>query len=497
VTLRFLFALVASLLLAAPAQAATIVVTKKEDSRDFQCNADCSLREAVDVANSNGVADEIVLPAGVLRLTLFPIQEDNNAAGDIDVLSDLTIRGAGAAATTIQIFNDDRILDLHGSEADLRLFDLTVTGGRALEPEDRGGGIRSIDAGEVLLERVVVRGNLARGAASNGFGGGIYKEEGPLVAHDSAIVGNVATSIGTGGGIFMDSAAGSLSLTNVTIAENLVTGGSGGGIFFNAAVPATIVNTTIAGNQAAFEGGIGGSGDGVHLRSSILAGNSGSQPTANCQEKSGLLSEGGNVLAPECGVAQASDAVTAQPLLGPLSASAIPVLEPLAGSPSLDRAVGPCPATDARGIARPQGPGCDAGSAELPVAGPPAPPSTSAPGAAPAAIARLAGLKALPKTLKLKEGKISVALQCLAGPTCAGGLKLTRPGPKKSGGKRIAVLLARKNFSIPGGGQTVVKAPLTKRGKAATNGRPSLGATLTVKLNGIAKPLTRAVQISR
>ncbi len=491
--IRLLLAVLASLLVAAPAQAATFVVTKKEDSRDGVCNTDCSLREAVDAANASGGADEVLLPAGVLRLTLFPIQEDLNASGDIDVHSDITIRGAGPAATTIQSALDDRVIDLHGgSEADLRLLDLTVTGGRALSPEDRGGGIRSQSGGELFLERVVVRGNLARGEASNGFGGGIYKEQGPLVVRDAAIVGNQATGVGAGGGIFIGGGGGgaSLSLTNVTIAENLATGLPGGGIYFNAEVPAEIVNTTITGNQGESAGGIGGNGADVRLRSSILAGNSTETTGPDCEAKLGLVSLGGNVISPGCESAQASDALTAQPLLGPLSASAIPVLEPLAGSPALDRAVAPCPATDARGIARPQGPACDAGAAELAVASPPVPP------AGPPARARL---KALPKTLKLKKGKVSVALSCQSGPACTGKLKLTRPAPAKKGGgkKRGTVLLAQMKFSIPGGKQKVFKAPLTKRGRAATKGRSSLAAKLTVKLAGVAKPLSREVQISR
>src|SRR5262249_4817985 len=44
--------------------------------------------------------------------------------------------------------------------------------------------------------------------------------------------------------------------------------------------------------------------------------------------------------------------------------SPIPYLEPLAGSPALDRALAPCPATDVRGVARPQGGACDSGAVE-------------------------------------------------------------------------------------------------------------------------------------
>ena len=485
----------AALLVAAPAQAATFVVTEIDDSRDGQCNGDCSLREALDAANANAAPDEIVLPAGTLKLTLFGV-EDENASGDIDVRNDVTIRGQGAAATKIQSTLDDRVFDLRTGAADLQVLDLTVTGGEAKAPNDEGGGVRAEDGGELLLERVVVSGNVSRGEAANGFGGGIFMGPGPLVVRDSAILGNVATGVGFGGGIFVGSSASAVALTNVTIADNIATGSAGGGIFFNGTAATAIVNTTIAGNQAdSGGGGIGGATGNVRLRSSILAGNKTETDEPDCEEAPQPTSEGGNVIAAECGTTNPSDALTSQPLLGALTASAVPVLEPLAGSPALDRAVGPCPATDARGVARPQGPGCDAGAAELPVAAPPAPAPA---GGAPATIVApsKAGLKALPATLKLKEGKVSVTLSCLSGPACAGNLKLTKPGPARKG-KRTPIVLAQKGFSLAGGQQAVVKAPLTKLGKAATEGRRSLGATLTVKLNGAAAALTQKVQISR
>ncbi|NNC99145.1 MAG: hypothetical protein HKN85_03085 [Gammaproteobacteria bacterium] len=37
----------------------------------------------------------------------------------------------------------------------------------------------------------------------------------------------------------------------------------------------------------------------------------------------------------------------------------------LVGSPAIDAAVGTCPATDQRGVARPQGAGCDVGAYEF------------------------------------------------------------------------------------------------------------------------------------
>lgn len=356
----------AALAAPAPATAATFPVTKLADTLDGACNSDCSLREAVQAANADATADEILLPSGTLRVDRLGV-EDANATGDIDVSQDLTIRGAGAAATTIQSFLDDRVIDLRGSGADLRLLDATIAGGRALDPNYNGGGIRSEANGELSVERVVVRGNLAQGAASFGYGGGIYKAVGRLVVSDSAIIGNRGAFAGFGGGIFLNNPGASAELTNVTIAGNSATN-SGGGIYSNQFIPVTMAHVTISGNDATTGGGgIAGDASAFRLRSSVVAGNtSGGQP--NCTTPYAPASDGGNAGDATCGLTLPSDAQTLDPRLAPLSATAIPVAEPLADSPAIDRAVGACPPTDARGVARPQGAACDAGAAERPVA---------------------------------------------------------------------------------------------------------------------------------
>ena len=362
------------------ALAATLNVTKLEDTSDGACNSDCSLREAIDQANLDATQDTIVLPTGTLRVDLAGAgPEDANASGDLDVNKDLIIRGAGAQATTVQAFlppppslATDRVLDAHGSLTDLELSDLTVAGGQAKVNGNNGegGGVRSNDAGDLTLERVVMRDNAALGGGTAGYGGAISKADGRLFVRDSAITGNTAVAgYGFGGGIFLSVA--SAELTNVTLTGNRANMG-GGGIFFNSANNnVSLTHTTVSGNDATQTGGGlgGGAFNGTRLRSSIIAGNT--APTgANCD--GGPASDGGNVGDPACGLTQPSDAQTLDPQLAPLGNTPIPVLEPLAGSPAIDRAVGACPPTDARGVKRPQGPACDAGAAELPVAVPPA-----------------------------------------------------------------------------------------------------------------------------
>ncbi len=98
----------AALLAASPAGAAIFTVSKTADTADGTCNADCSLREAVIAANASGVADTVVMPAGVYSLTrtgAAGVDDEDASVGDIEIDTqaggDLTIQGAGSAATTI------------------------------------------------------------------------------------------------------------------------------------------------------------------------------------------------------------------------------------------------------------------------------------------------------------------------------------------------------------------------------------------------------------
>ena len=57
-----------------------------------------SLRAAIMEANALGGADEITLPAGNYQLTIAGRMEDNSETGDLDILEDLTITGAGTTS---------------------------------------------------------------------------------------------------------------------------------------------------------------------------------------------------------------------------------------------------------------------------------------------------------------------------------------------------------------------------------------------------------------
>lgn len=354
------------LLGASSSAAATITVTGTLDGTGACVGTVCpSLRSAVSKANATAGADQINLQAGVFRLELAsPPPEDANATGDLDVSDELTIKGAGAQATTIlgafPVSESDRVIQATGN-TNLTLADLTVSGGR-YEPnntEPHGGGIESAGNGTLDLEHVVVSGNTLKGAAAAGHGGGVDKGGGQLVINDSAVLSNSIPGIGFGGGVNLESAT--AKITNVTFAGNIA-GYSGGALFSNQGGDVTLAFVTITANEATqFDGGGLGTPGNMHVRDSIVTGNTAAKG-ADCESK--VPSEGGNLAGATCELSGPSDLTTSTAGLGLLEGSPIPYLEPLAGSPALDRALAPCPATDVRGVARPQGAACDSGAVE-------------------------------------------------------------------------------------------------------------------------------------
>jgi predicted outer membrane repeat protein len=219
-------------------------------------------------------------------------------------------------------------------------------------------------------------------------GGAIYHQQGGLTIARSTFAGN--TTRGQGGAIWLLQAS-PTSISNSTFSGNSATGiapnngssGLGGAILINASNSVTISHTTIANNHADWVGGgiTGGMSGGstTTLRGTIIANNTaanGGNPwniAHNCSSQ--LLDGGGNLQFPtHANPGDPNDpnctAVIGigDPLLGPLASNGgltqTRALQP--GSPARNRVTTGCPppATDQRGVVRPQGPACDAGAYE-------------------------------------------------------------------------------------------------------------------------------------
>ncbi|MEO1134727.1 MAG: hypothetical protein AAFX40_18750, partial [Cyanobacteria bacterium J06639_1] len=222
---------------------ATLTVDSTADVVDAADGA-TTLREAIIAANGTTEADVITLGAGTFELAIAGAGEDASATGDLDITSNITIRGAGAGVTIIDANSLDRVFEVLPG-AKLTLEDVTVTGGSAAGsfPGNLGGGIR-VDNAELTLTNSDVSGNSA-----TGDGGGIHTLYSSLTVDNSTISGNSTTR--EGGGIATVYSTSSIS--NSTVSGNSA-GDSGGGIY-TSSTTLSISNSTLSGNFAGVDGG--------------------------------------------------------------------------------------------------------------------------------------------------------------------------------------------------------------------------------------------------
>src|SRR5439155_1337860 len=207
----------------------------------------------------------------------------------------------------------------------------------------QGGGL--FNEGTAYLTQSVLQNNMAAA------GGGVSNTGSISFLGSFTIDGNTSTA--EGGAVRNDGIA-SLDNMNPPVPPGPPTGGgtissnqsgtNGGGIYNTGVI--SLQNVALDGNGAAADGGAlwnNGSGD---VTNGTLSRSTGT-PTV------------------------AGDLPNADPLLGPLQnnppgPSFLETRVPLAGSPAIDAAAGcPPPATDERGVARPQGAACDIGAVEV------------------------------------------------------------------------------------------------------------------------------------
>jgi CSLREA domain-containing protein len=236
-------------MIVASAQAATRTVTKIADTSDGVCNADCSLREAIDAA-ANG--DRVVFsslfntPQIITLSNLFPHW------GGLTISKHLTITGPGSDLLTISSDGGSGWL-ISGNT--VNLSGVTITGADET-------GIDNL--GDLTIDGCVVTGNNESGIKHNlgtltisnstitentgDLGGGIESED-DLVITGSTISNNTANDTGSGGGGIYSLSY--LTMINSTVSGNAKLGGNGngGGVYHNGTT--TITNSTITNNSAA------------------------------------------------------------------------------------------------------------------------------------------------------------------------------------------------------------------------------------------------------
>lgn len=310
---------------AAPVRAAaTITVTTKVD--EYGTGAACSLREAIEAANTDTAfggcpagsgTDTIVLDTGRYRLMgTAGTEEDANADGDLDITAPVRIRGAGATRTTIDGNGErthERVVHIVNGTRTVFL-DLTVRNG--LDGTSEGGGAIFSDygSGALILRQVHIIANfggsygggvsmygdgplhISRSLISDNdtdsYGGGVYSYDNDVTIEHSTIAGN--TGDDSGGGVYLDNIVSAL-LRNVRITGNQVTDSYyGGGIYIDASETVRIVRSTIASNAVIYDGG--GSGGGIfHYDGNLLIRDTTVDGNFSSDDGGALYQDGGTV----------------------------------------------------------------------------------------------------------------------------------------------------------------------------------------------------------
>jgi CSLREA domain-containing protein len=364
------------------------------DEQDGSCDdGDCSLRDALALAQPD---QTVLLPPGTFTLTL----------GNLEYLHGIKLAGAGIDRTVIEppaqpVVACERynsLLVFIVPTQEISISDLTF----------RHGGIYD-HAGQLTLRRVRIVGNHCAGVEATSsslrildsiieenMGGGISTVYSEINVARSTVRQNGGAGIqnARGGKIVVESSTitqnnpgisgGGITITNSTIGANYGAGIRTGPPIEGTA--ATIQYSTITGNTVGLMGGglidVGSGsqqmGTWIEVGNSVVANkpNPTEQPDCDASPGGGIRSLGHNLIGnlADCPYeAAAGDLVGTgnspiDPKLGPLQDNGGPTLTHtlLAGSPAIDAGEnGSCPATDQRGIKRPQGKGCDIGAVEF------------------------------------------------------------------------------------------------------------------------------------
>jgi hypothetical protein len=247
-----------------------VVDTDVDESDGDYSPGDLSLREAIERANANPVADTITFAPVISGSTISLV------GGELEITETLTIDASSLSANvTIDAQQQSRVMDFSASSGDLTLGGINLVNGLTtgdfsnLNP---GAGIYFGSSGTLTLTSSTVSDNQTTGVSAHG--GGIYSSSGAVILTNSTVRGNSTTGRSQGGGVW--TRTGDVSLTNSTVKDNSATEDGGGIRTQFGAV--TIIDSTVSGNRTTASSARGGGivttyGD-VTLTRSTVSGNS-------------------------------------------------------------------------------------------------------------------------------------------------------------------------------------------------------------------------------
>ena len=241
-----LAALIALLLGATPAGAATYTVNRTDDpppESDCGFREPCTFREAVLAANKRTGSDAIVVRPGQ-----YELRPDSSGGllddlyGDLDIHGAVKIFGSGRFSTWIDDCAGDRAMEIHSGAVEVR--DLRITGCHS--PEG-GGAIATSATGRGFLELIDLR--LDANSASGG--GGLLLSPGFRgILVRTFIDRNLAEGTLGGGGVL---AFGPISVLNSNLKANVAPSGAGGNVASLHSL--SLLRSSLTGGQARVGGG--------------------------------------------------------------------------------------------------------------------------------------------------------------------------------------------------------------------------------------------------
>jgi hypothetical protein len=363
-----LIALLASLLgsavLVTPVHAAGIVVNADSDKDGLLIfDGLCSLREALANANNDAATyPDCAAGSGADTIT-FAANYTITLRDQLLITSAITIIGNGAANTILQANSAPHTATYRviQSTGNLTLTGLTVRHGRCTGScptiGNVGGGI--FNEGVLTVSNATFSGNTAN------YGGGMYSY---LSSPTLTNVTFSANSAFLGGG--MVNSDNSPTLTNVTFNGNAAQKGGGMYNFHNSSP--TLTNVTFSGNSASSSGGGMFNDNSSPTLKNVIIANSTSggdcvnnSSALNASSSNNLIKDAANA----CGLTDGvnGNIIGSDPALGALAdnGGSTQTFALLAVSPAIDAGTNNgCPATDQRGVTRPQGAKCDIGAYE-------------------------------------------------------------------------------------------------------------------------------------
>jgi len=221
------------------ALAASITVTTVVD--DMTVNGNCTLREAIQAANTDTAVDACAAGNGADIIQFAPAtdhnsigpqlgqsgednDENDNVSGDFDVRSDITVAGNGNTKTVLDGHNLFRIFDVVVAGKTLTLQNLDMRNGYFFFG---GAALRSLSGTHVITDHLQVHDNRIAGGGQPVLGGA-FEVHGTYLDHDSLFFDNWAqnTEGGSayGGALYL---AGDSTLEGTSLDKNTASSDSG------------------------------------------------------------------------------------------------------------------------------------------------------------------------------------------------------------------------------------------------------------------------------